>query len=208
MRPLKRAVMQPRRLHESKDRHDYPGGWLFRRMTATPSNIVLIGMPGSGKSTVGVILAKMTSRDFVDTDVLIQTSHRRTLQDIVDQDGYAALRKIEEQILLGLDVHNHVIATGGSAIYSDASMTYLKTCGILIFLDVDMLALQSRVADFGKRGLAKPADQSFAELFQERVPLYRKYADIRIECAGLSQEGVCMKIMEKTGSQPRFPTIP
>lgn len=149
---------------------------------------------------MGVILAKMTSRDFVDTDVLIQTSHRRTLQDIVDKDGYAALRKIEEEVLLGIVVHNHVIATGGSAIYSDAAMAYLKSGGLVIFLDVDMLMLQSRVADFGKRGLAKPADQSFAELFQERVPLYRKYADISIECAGLTQEAVCMKIMEETGS--------
>lgn len=148
---------------------------------------------------MGVILAKMTSRDFVDTDVLIQTLHRRTLQDIVDKDGYAALRKIEEEVLLGLAVHNHVIATGGSAIYSDAAMTYLKSGGLIIFLDVDMLTLQSRVADFGKRGLAKPADQSFSELFQERVPLYRRYADISIECAGLTQESVCMTIMEKTG---------
>ncbi|KAF0157415.1 MAG: shikimate kinase [Syntrophaceae bacterium] len=90
-------------------------------MTRTHSNIVLIGMPSSGKSTVGVILAKMTSRDFVDTDVLIQTSHRRTLQDIVDEDGYAALRKVEEDALLGLAVRNHVIATGGSAVYSDAA---------------------------------------------------------------------------------------
>ena len=157
-------------------------------------------MPGSGKSTVGVILAKMTSRDFVDTDVLIQTSQRRTLQEIVDQDGYAALRKIEEEALLGLVVHNHVVATGGSAVYSEASMVYLKSGGIVIFLDVDILTLQSRVADFGKRGLAKPTDQSFAELFQERVPLYRKYADISIECAGLTQEGVCVKIMEETKS--------
>ena len=169
-------------------------------MTPTHSNIVLIGMPGSGKSTVGVILAKMTSRDFVDTDVLVQTSHRRTLQDIVDEDGYAALRRIEEDILLCLAAQNHVIATGGSAVYSAASMAYLKSDGVVIFLDVDMVTLESRALDFGQRGLAKPPDQSFAELFQERAPLYRKYADISIECTGLTQEGVCEKIMEETGS--------
>lgn len=166
--------------------------------TPTHSNIVLIGMPGSGKSTVGVILAKMTSRDFVDTDVLIQTSHRRTLQDIVDEDGYAALRKVEEDALLGLAVRNHVIATGGSAVYSDRAMAYLKSAGIVVFLDADLLTLQSRVADFGKRGLAKPPDQSFAALFQERVPLYRKHADISIDCSGLTQDGVCMKLMKET----------
>jgi shikimate kinase len=95
-------------------------------MLKNPSNIVLIGMPGSGKSTAGIILAKLTSRDFVDTDVLIQTSQGRTLQDIVDTEGSMVLREIEEGILLKLDCFNHVIATGGSAVYSHAAMTHLK----------------------------------------------------------------------------------
>ena len=99
-------------------------------MLKHPSNIVLIGMPGSGKSTVGIVLAKLTSRDFVDTDVLIQTSQGRTLQDIVDTEGYMVLREIEERILLKLDCINHVIATGGSAVYSHAAMTHLKSNGI------------------------------------------------------------------------------
>ena len=106
-------------------------------LTQTTSNIILIGMPGAGKSTVGVILAKLTSRDFVDTDVLIQTSQGRTLQDIVDTEGYALLRKIEEEVLLGLSVRNCVIATGGSAVYSDSAMAtsqvrrhrHLSRCG-------------------------------------------------------------------------------
>ncbi len=161
------------------------------------SNLILIGMPGAGKSTVGVILAKQTSRDYVDTDVLIQTSQGRTLQEIVDQDGYAGLRRIEEEILLGLSVRNHVIATGGSAVYSDPAMDYLKSCGVAIFLDVDLITLESRVHDFGTRGLAKRSGQSFADLFEERFTLYRKYADITIKCAGLSQEGVCGRIIEK-----------
>jgi shikimate kinase len=160
-------------------------------------NLILIGMPGAGKSTVGVILAKQTSRDYVDTDVLIQTSKGRTLQEIVDADGYAGLRRIEEEILIGLSVHNHVIATGGSAVYSDPAMDYLKSCGIAIFLDVDLATLESRVHDFGTRGLAKRPDQSFADLFEERFTLYMKYADITIKCAGLSQEEVCVRIIEK-----------
>jgi len=161
------------------------------------SNLILIGMAGAGKSTVGVILAKQTSRDYVDTDVLIQTSQGRTLQEIVDRDGYAGLCRIEEGILLGLSVHNHVIATGGSAVYSDSAMDYLKSCGIAIFLDVDLDTLESRIHDFGTRGLAKRPDQSFAELFEERLILYTKYADITIKCAGLSQEEVCGRIIEK-----------
>lgn len=164
------------------------------------SNLVLIGMPGAGKSTVGVILAKQTSRGFVDTDVLIQTSQGRTLQDIVDTDGYLALRKIEEAILLGLSLNDHVIATGGSAVYSASAMRYLRSDGLIIFLDVDLVALESRVHDFRTRGLAKLPDQSFADLFYERFSLYIKYADITIKCAGLTQEVVCARIIEETGS--------
>jgi shikimate kinase len=159
-------------------------------------NLILIGMPGAGKSTVGVILAKLASRDFVDTDVLIQTSQGRTLQDIVDKDGYLFLRKIEEEVLLGLSVCNCVIATGGSAVYSDSAMAHLKSGGIVIFLDVDMPTLESRIHDYGTRGLAKRADQSFADMFQERFALYTQYADITIKCAGLTHEEVCAGILE------------
>ena len=157
-------------------------------------------MSGAGKSTVGVILAKRTSRDFVDTDVLIQTSQGRTLQDIVDTDGYTMLRKIEEDALLGLCVQNHVVATGGSAVYSDQAMTHLKSDGVIILLDVDLVTLESRVSDLSTRGLAKRLDQSFAELFDERFALYTKYADITIKCAGLTQEDVCARIIEEIGS--------
>ena len=166
-------------------------------MTQTPSNLVLIGMPGSGKSTVGVILAKKTSRDFVDTDIVIQRSLHRTLQDIVDKEGQTVFRKIEEEVLLGLSIRNYVIATGGSAIYSDHAMTHLKSDGILIFLDVDFAILESRVCDFNSRGIAKRQDQSFAELFVERSALYTKYADIGIKCGCMTQGQVCERIIEE-----------
>jgi shikimate kinase len=166
-------------------------------MTQTHSSLVLIGMPGAGKSTVGVILAKKTTRDFVDTDLLIQTSQGRSLQDIVDTDGYAVLRKIEEDILLGLSIKNHVIATGGSAVYSDRAMTHLKSEGVLIFLDVDLATLMLRVRDFSTRGLARRPDQSFASLFDERLVLYTKHADIAIKCDGITQEQVCERIIEE-----------
>jgi shikimate kinase len=169
-------------------------------MKQKSSNLVLIGMPGSGKSTVGVILAKKAMRDFVDTDVLIQTSQERTLQEIVDTDGYVALLNIEEEQLLGLNVRNHVIATGGSAVYSHQAMTHLKSTGSVIFLDVDLSTLESRVLDFSMRGLAKRPDQSLAELFKERYPLYAKYADMTIKCAGLTQDGVCARIIDEIGS--------
>jgi shikimate kinase len=164
-------------------------------MTQDQANIVLIGMPGSGKSTVGVILAKLTSRDFVDGDVLIQISQGRSLQDIVDTEGHMALRRIEEEVLVALHCLNHVIATGGSAAYSHAAMTHLKSNGVVIFLDVDLPTLESRIHDFDTRGLAKRPDQTFTDLFEERFALYTKYADITIQCADLTQEDVCDRII-------------
>jgi shikimate kinase len=160
-------------------------------------------MPGAGKSTVGVILAKQTLRDFVDTDVLIQTIQGRTLQDIVDTDGYAVLRKIEEEVLRGLSVRNCVIATGGSAVYSDSAMSHLKSDGLVVFLDVDLTTLASRIHDYSTRGLAKRADQDFADMFHERVALYLKYSDITITYAGLTQEEVCALILDRVREKNR-----
>jgi shikimate kinase len=166
-------------------------------MATSPSNIILIGMPGAGKSTVGVILAKLTMRDFVDTDVLIQTQHKRTLQNIVDTDGYTVLRRIEEEVLLGLSVQNCVIATGGSAVYSDSAMAHLGTDGLVVFLDVGLPTLESRINNYSTRGLAKRPDQDLADLFQERFALYSKYADITIKDTGLTQEEVCAIIIDR-----------
>jgi len=166
-------------------------------MAKIKSNIVMIGMPGSGKSTVGVILAKMMSLDFVDSDVLIQIIHGQSLQEIVDKDGHMALRKIEEDVLLGLECRNHVIATGGSAAYSHAAMTHLKSDGVIVFLDADLPALKSRINNFDTRGLAKRPDQSFAELFEERFVLYNRYADITIACSDIAQEAVCVEIIKE-----------
>jgi shikimate kinase len=164
-------------------------------MIQDSSNIVLIGMPGSGKSTVGIILAKMMSRSFVDTDILIQTKQRRPLQEIIDAEGHMELRRIEEEILLDMRCVNHVIATGGSAVYSHVAMKHLKSDGTAVFLKADIGALRSRIHNFETRGLAKRPDQSFADLFAERSALYTRYADITIECSDTSQEAVCGKIM-------------
>ncbi|MCU0587924.1 MAG: shikimate kinase [Syntrophobacteraceae bacterium] len=159
-------------------------------------NIVLIGMPGSGKSTIGVVLAKCASMDFVDTDILIQCSEGRSLQDIVNREGHMALRAIEERVLLSLDPRHHVIATGGSAVYSQAAMEHLKSSGLTVFLDVDLETLKARIHDYETRGLAKRPDQSFEELFAERSALYSRYADVTIRCDGLSVAEACSAILE------------
>lgn len=166
-------------------------------MNKKKSNIVLIGMPGSGKSTVGVILAKLTSRDFVDTDVLIQLSQDRTLQDIVDNQGYMVLREIEENVLLQLNCRNHVIATGGSAAYSQKAMQHLKEDGLAVFLNATLPTLKKRIHNFNTRGLAKRPDQSFNDLFMERFTLYKTYADITVDCDELTQEEVCDRIIAR-----------
>lgn len=157
-------------------------------------NVILVGMPGAGKSTVGVILAKRISRGFVDTDILIQTATGRSLQDVVDRDGHMVLRETEERILLRLHETNCVVATGGSAVYSQAAMDHLKQNGVVVFLDVDLPTLRRRVRDYESRGLAKRPDQSFAELFEERHALYLRYADVVLDCSHLTPEEVCGEI--------------
>ncbi|MEW6520883.1 MAG: shikimate kinase [Thermodesulfobacteriota bacterium] len=152
-------------------------------MSASRSNIVLIGMPGSGKSSVGRLLAKDASLSFIDTDDLISAAARgRSLQDIVDRDGYLALRRLEEQVLLELHCTKHVIATGGSAVYSPAAMDHLRRHGVLVLLEVDLATLRARVADFDTRGLVKRPEQTLEDLFAERAELYLKYAELRIDC--------------------------
>lgn len=161
------------------------------------SNIVLIGMPGSGKSTVGIILAKYLAMDFVDTDILIQNRENCTLQDIVNSKGHMVLRQIEEEVLLDVHHKNHIIATGGSAAYSEPAMRHLQEDGLILFLHADLATLRSRIQNYDNRGLAKRNDQTFEELFEERYTLYKKYSDITIESSGTTQEEVCETIIRK-----------
>jgi shikimate kinase len=162
----------------------------------TKSNIILIGMPGSGKSTVGVILAKMLAKSFLDTDLLIQDTEKRTLQEIVDQEGQLALRKIEEKVLLSVGCRNHIIATGGSAAYSEPAMHYLKEDGVVVFLLADLTALKKRIHNYETRGIAKRPDQTLQDLYNERLNLYQRYADITVETSSLDQDEVCEHIIQ------------
>lgn len=163
------------------------------------SNIILIGMPGAGKSSLGIKLAQSTGKNFLDTDSLIEKTQGKTLQDIIDTLGYMELRRIEENILLKVIHTNHVISTGGSAPYSHKAMVHLKKNGIVIFLDVTIEVLKKRIHNFDTRGLAKRPDQSFEELFEERRTLYEKYADIIVENSFMSLDQTCKEIVKKLG---------
>ncbi|UUA74020.1 shikimate kinase [Cellvibrio sp. QJXJ] len=158
-------------------------------------SLILIGMPGAGKSTLGLLLAKNLAKDFVDTDLLIQLEHRKTLQDILHHHGYMALRNAEEKVLLNAHYPNHVIATGGSAVYSDVAMHHLKQFGPIVFLDVTVGELEKRIHNMENRGIARPAGQSFADVYSERRPLYLRYADIVIDCDGKNIEDLMDEII-------------
>ncbi len=162
---------------------------------------MLIGMPGAGKSTIGILLAKQASKNFIDTDVLIQVNHGKGLQQIVDKEGFQALRKIEEEVLLSMKCVDFIIATGGSAVYSEKAMEMLKADAITVFLDVPLDELQKRVGNFDSRGITKRPDQTFEDLFQERVTLYNKYADITVPCYQLNQDEVVDLIMDHINQQ-------
>jgi shikimate kinase len=162
--------------------------------TGAAKNIVLVGMPGAGKSTAGVILAKELCREFLDTDVLIQTIEKVSLQHIVDTKGYVELRIIEERTIMGVECQNHVIATGGSAVYSEPAMLHLKKNGIIVFLEITFDEIFRRISNFATRGLARRPDQTLEDLFVERAQLYRKYADLTVFSDGKTQEDVVGEI--------------
>lgn len=171
-------------------------------MAHNHNNIVLIGMPGAGKSTIGILLAKQLAKNFIDTDVIIQSAEDRTLQDIVDNEGHLALRAIEERELAQLELCNHVIATGGSAAYSERAMAALRRNGIIVYLKVDYPTLAHRVTNLGSRGIAKAPDQTLADVFAERIPLYEQHANIVIACDRLNQEQVVDSICTALGNGP------
>ncbi len=146
----------------------------------TMNTVSLIGMPGAGKSTVGVILAKLLRLNFVDTDLLIQLKYAMTLQKLLDRDGYLALRRYEEELILSTHFDNTLVSTGGSAVYSEAVMQALKRAGPVVFIDVELPILLGRVSNEATRGIACPAEFTLQDIYSERLPLYRKYADFTL----------------------------
>ena len=159
-------------------------------------NIVLIGMPGVGKSTVGVILAKMIGYHFVDTDILIQEQENRLLCDIIESDGVEGFLKIENKINSNINITDSVIATGGSVIYGKEAMEHLGEIGTIIYLKLPYNILDEILENIKGRGVVLKDGQGLHDLYEERIPLYEKYADIVIDEEGLSVEETIEKILE------------
>jgi shikimate kinase len=171
----------------------------MKSTTNIPHTISLIGMPGAGKSTVGVILAKLLGRQFRDTDLDIQQREHATLQEILDRRGYQALRTIEEEVLLEIELDNAIISTGGSAVYSAASMERLQAAGPVVYLNADLQTLAPRVAATPNRGMASNKEQSFAEVYAERTPLYAQHATHTVDATAGSADDVAMTIASLLG---------
>ncbi|MBQ8080581.1 MAG: shikimate kinase [Clostridia bacterium] len=157
------------------------------------TNIVMVGMPGSGKSTVGRLLAKRLRMSFLDTDLTIEQREGRRLQEIIDAEGNDRFLEIEQEVLLGVDVTNTVISPGGSAVYSDAAMAYLKKSSLVIYLDIPFDELLPRLHNLSTRGIVMKNGYSIQELYDERNPLFRKYADLIIPCGGGQTKEECLK---------------
>lgn len=146
------------------------------------SNVVLIGMPGGGKSTCGVVAAKMLLKNFFDTDLLIQNFEGISLQDIIDKKGIEYFEKAEENAVLSLNIQGTVIATGGSVIYSEKSMNHLKNLGKIIYLHLDYDNMRKRINNLSTRGVVIKQGETLKDMFEERLPLYEKWADVTIDC--------------------------
>ena len=159
-------------------------------------NIILIGMPGSGKSTVGVLLAKALLYLFVDTDLILQIKYGRSLCDIINEKGSDGFIEIENEVLSRQEFENTVVATGGSAVYGKEAMENLKKNGKVVYLKVDSNELEKRVQNITTRGIAMPKGCTLKELYLERAPLYEKYADITVDCTKLTVEETVRKVAE------------
>lgn len=158
------------------------------------SNIILIGMPACGKSTVGVVLAKTMNKGFVDTDLLIQQKEGRRLQEIIDAEGNDYFRRVERSVLLDFNGSGQVVATGGSAVYFEDAMEHFRRDGVVVYLKVSLDNILERMNNIQTRGISIDKGQTIEELYLERAPLYEKYADITVEADGCTVEQVIEEI--------------
>lgn len=158
-------------------------------------NMILIGMPGAGKSTIGVILAKTLGMNFCDTDLVIQQNTGQRLQQIIDTQGLDAFLKAEEEAICSLSCQNTVIATGGSAVLSEKAMAHLQSLGKCIYLEITLEECKRRIKNIRTRGIAVRKGQTLDDVFRERIPLYQKYADLTVCCTDKNTEDIVAELV-------------
>ena len=164
---------------------------------SSKDNIVLIGMPGVGKSTVGVILAKVMGYQFLDADLIIQQQEKKLLREIIEEVGVDGFIAVEDRVNAGLDCTRTVIATGGSVVYGQHAMEHLKEIGTIVYLQVSFSTLEKRLSDIKGRGVVLRDGQTLYELYLERTPLYEQYADICVNEDGMNVEETVARLLEK-----------
>ena len=160
-------------------------------------NIVLIGMPGCGESTVGVVLAKATGFRFTDSDLIIQEKDGRLLSEIIDEEGLDGFERIENEINSSLTAKHTVIATGGSVVYGREAMEHLRSIGVVVYIRLPFEEIRKRLGNLHKRGVAIREGQTLRDLYDERVPLYEKYADITVDVDGRNISETALYIKEQ-----------
>jgi shikimate kinase len=165
-------------------------------LSSDNKNIVLIGMPGVGKSTIGVLLAKQLGYSFVDTDILIQAAEGKTLQELIQEHGISGFCDLEAEYILSVAVNSHVIATGGSVVYGQAAMRHLKADAVVIHLNLSLGRLKKRLDDLDARGVAIAPGRDLADLYAERQPLYLKYSDQTVDTDTLTPNQVVGQIVD------------
>ncbi len=161
------------------------------------NNIVLIGMPGVGKSTIGVILAKVLGYQFVDADLLIQQQEKKLLREIIKEVGTEGFIQVENRVNAGIQCSNTIIATGGSVVYGKEAMEHLKEIGTVVYLMVPFSTLEKRLSDIKGRGVVLKEGQTLEDLYMERTPLYEKYADVSVSEEGLNVEETVELLVNK-----------
>ena len=160
-------------------------------------NIILIGMPGVGKSTVGVVLAKTLGIGFIDTDLIIQQTKGKLLNEIIAEDGLEGFLKIEEEAILSKEYRGMVVATGGSAVFSSKAMEHLRNDGVIVYLNAPYEVIEKRLKNIKSRGVVAKEGQTILDIYHQRVPYYETYCDINIECENSSVEKTVEKIISK-----------
>ena len=160
-------------------------------------SIILIGMPSCGKSTLGVLLAKKLGLEFIDSDLLIQKKHKKLLHELIEQHGNQAFLALEAEVNCGIEATDAVIATGGSAVYSEAAMAHLASLGKIVYIRISYKEMAARLGDYAHRGVIMPKGYSLHDLYDERTVLYERYADVTVSGEGgmaAAIERICEKL--------------